>query len=68
MTLIKLRLHFYFTDLSQHVGIYLVTFEHKFFIHGHGINLLKIIYDVKSKVICSHNRYGNNISKHTENV
>ena len=37
----KLRLHFLFTDLSQHFRIYLVAFAHEFCIHGYGINLLK---------------------------
>ena len=63
MTLMKLRLHFLFRDLSQHFGIYLVAFDHIFFIRGHGLNLFKVICDVKSKVICSHNGYGNYIMK-----
>ena len=33
MTLMKLRLNFLFTDLSQHFRIYLVVFALKFFIH-----------------------------------
>ena len=68
MTLMKLRLDFLFTDLSQHFGIYLVTFALKFFIHGHGSEIIKIICDVKSKVICLHNRYGNNINNRTQNI
>ena len=36
MALMKWKLDFLFTDLSQHYGIYLVVFELKFFIHGHG--------------------------------
>ena len=67
MTLMKQRLHSFFTYLFQHFGIYLVFFAHKFFIYGHG-NFHKIIYDVKLKVIYSHNRYGNNISNHTQNM
>ena len=68
MTLMKLRLDFLFADLSQHFGIYFLVVARKFFIHGHEINLLKIIFDVKSEVVCSHNKYGNNISNHTQNV
>ena len=34
MTLIKLRLGFFVTDLSQHFEIYLMAFALKFFIHG----------------------------------
>ena len=64
----RLRLDFLLRDLSQYFRIYLVTFTHTFFIHGHGINVLKIIYDVKSKLICSYNSYGNNISDHFQNA
>ena len=37
MTLMKLRLDFLFTDLSQHFGIYLVVFALEVFIHGHEV-------------------------------
>ena len=37
MTLMKLRLDFLFTDLSQHFVMYLVVFALKFFIHWHGV-------------------------------
>ena len=57
--LMKSRLNFLFVHLSQHFGIFLVAFAHKFIIHGHQINLLKIIYDVQ---------YGNNISNHIQNM
>ena len=45
----KLRLHFFFTDLSQRFRIYLVVFALKFFIHGHGLDKreCKIICDTK---------------------
>ena len=36
MPLMKLRLDFLFTDLSQHFKIYLVAFALKFIIHEHG--------------------------------
>ena len=35
-------------------------------LYEHGANLLKITCDVKSKVICSHKRYVNNISNYTQ--
>ena len=35
MTLVKYRLSFYFTNLSQHFGIYLVVFELKLYIQRH---------------------------------
>ena len=50
MTLRKLRLPFLLRDLSRHFRIYLVAFDHNFFIRGYEIDLLKIICDVKSKV------------------
>ena len=44
MNLMKLRLDFLFTDLSQQFGIDLVVFALKLFIHGHGFK----VPDVKS--------------------
>ena len=35
LTLMKLRLGFLVEDLSQHLGIYLLAFVIKFFIHGY---------------------------------
>ena len=37
MALIKLRLGFLFTDLSQHFRMYLVVHALKFFIHGRDV-------------------------------
>ena len=68
MILMKLRLHFLFTNLSQDFEIYLVALAHTFFYSWARNNLLKIICDVKSKVVCSYNRYENNISNHFQNV
>ena len=39
MTLMKLRLDLFFTDLSQHFDIYLVVFALKPFIHRHGLEV-----------------------------
>ena len=46
MTLMKLRLDFFSTDLSQHFGMYLAVFALKFFIH-----LRKVRGNLKAKVI-----------------
>ena len=40
MALMKLRLHFLFTDLSQHFGIYLKAVVHEFLINFMGLELI----------------------------
>ena len=45
-----------------------MAFARKFFVYGYGIYLLKIICDVKQKVICSYNRNGHNIGNHIQNL
>ena len=55
MTLMKLRLDFLFTDLSQDFKIYLVVFALKFFIHGHWVR-----GDVKSFVLQKWESYNHN--------
>ena len=55
MTLMKLRLDFLFTDLSQCFGIDLMVFALKFFIQGHGCKRWrKVICVVKLKVLQHH--------------
>ena len=51
MTLIKLRLYFLFTDLSQHFGIYLVSLHSGFLFMRVGKRWYKVICVMKLKVI-----------------
>ena len=60
MTLIKLRLDFLFTDISQRFGIYLVVFALSFFIHQYWVRSdlkLEVICVIKSKVIQPQPKY-----------
>ena len=60
MTLIKLRLDFLFTDISQRFGMYLVVFALNFFIHQYWVRSdlkLEVICVIKSKVIQPQPKY-----------
>ena len=60
MTLIKLRLDFLFTDISQRFGIYLVVFALNFFIHQYWVRSdlkLEVICVIKSKAIQPQPKY-----------
>ena len=60
MILIKVRLGFLVTDLSQHFAIYLLVVAVKFFIHGYVGDL--------SHLFLMYSRYGNSISNHTQKI
>ena len=61
MILMKLRLDF-------NLQVFLNILEYSFLFMGKGKRWLKIIYNIKSKVLCLLNKYGNNISNHTQNI
>ena len=61
MILMKLRLDF-------NLQVFLNILEYSFLFMGKGKRWLKIIYNIKSKVLCLLNKHGNNISNHTQNI
>lgn len=65
-TLMKLRLDFLFTNFFS--KIFSITYVLKFLNSWAWEEMIQIICDVKSDVICLHNRYGKSISIHNQNI
>ena len=66
MVLMKLRLDFLFTNFFS--KIFSITYVLKFLNSWAWEEMIQIICDVKSDVICLHNRYGKSISIHNQNI